>query len=210
MIYRDKRALIDAVIHPDDIVLDIGFYGQGITAHSENSAHYLLKKRAKEVWGIDLEYDESIVDDPAHYIHGNAESFSIDKKFCVVFAGDLIEHLSNPGLFLETVRRHLLPEGILVMTTPNTFNLFNLTEKLTKDEPTVNPDHTFYFNKKTLRVLLQKNGWEVESISYLYSLGELHRESWKKRVLNVLYKTLSLWTPKFVETLVIVAHPKNS
>ena len=209
-IYQNKRALIDAVIQPDDTVLDIGFFGQGITAHSTDSAHYLLKKRAKEVWGVDLEYDDTIVDNPAHYIHGNAETFAIDNKFSVIFAGDLIEHLSNPGLFLETARRHLEAGGRLVMTTPNTFNLFNLTEKLSKDEPTVNPDHTFYFNKKTLRVLLQKNDWELDSVDYLYSLGELHKESWKKKFLNVLYKVLSLWTPKFIETLVVVATPKKT
>lgn len=209
-IYQNKRALINAVIQTEDTVLDIGFYGQGITAHSTDSAHYLLKKRAKEVWGVDLEFDNAVVDDPTHYIHGNAESFSVTHTFSVVFAGDLIEHLSNPGLFLDTTKKHLVPGGRLVLTTPNTFNLFNLTEKLSKDEPTVNPDHTFYFNKKTLRVLLQKNGWEIESVDYLYSLGELHTESWKKKILNILYKILSLWTPKFIETLVVVAHPKKT
>lgn len=209
-IYQNKGALIESVVKPDDVVLDIGFYGQGITAHDTNSAHYLLKKRAAEVWGVDLEYDETIVDEPGHYIRANAETFSIDKQFSVAFAGDLIEHLSNPGLFLDTVKKHVTPGGRLVLTTPNTFNLFNLTEKLTKDEPTVNPDHTFYFNKKTLRVLLSKNGWEVESVDYLYSLGVIHKESWKKKILNLVYKLLSRRTSKFIETLVIVARPLHT
>lgn len=206
MIYRDKGELIRKLIQPEDVVLDIGFYGQGTGPEREDWVHHLLQRRAKEVWGIDLEYDETTFPSSlGRYARANAESFSLGRTFDVIFAGDVIEHLSNPGQFLDAARGHLAPGGRLILTTPNTFNLFNLTEKLTKDEPTVNPDHTFYFNRKTLGVLLGKNGWKVDSVGYLYTLGALHEESWKKKLLNVIYGALAQFTPKFVETLVVVA-----
>ena len=124
-----------------------------------------------------------------------------------VFAGDVIEHLSNPGLFLDACKNNLKPGGRVIITTPNCFNLFNLAEKITKYEPTVNSDHTFYFNTKTLKKLLEKNGWKISDASYLYTLDLKHKESWKKKILNIIYKIFSLFTNKFIETMVVIAEP---
>ena len=53
----NKIALLDQLITKDDVVLDVGFWGQGITLASRQWPHRLLKDRAKEVWGIDIVYD---------------------------------------------------------------------------------------------------------------------------------------------------------
>ncbi|MBU6214869.1 methyltransferase domain-containing protein [Patescibacteria group bacterium] len=207
-VFKNKKELIAALVSEKDTVLDVGFWGQGTGADSPDWVHALLRARAKETWGIDRDYDEQRVPgDEAHYARASAESFSLPKKFDVIFAGDLIEHLSNPGLFLESARRHLMPGGRLILSTPNAFNLFNIAEKFSKGEPTVNPDHTCYFNDKTLRQLLQKNGWRVRETGWIYSLGKLHRESWKKKALNGIYRLCSRFTPRFIETLVVVAEP---
>lgn len=202
--YYSKKELIVAQVAASDRVLDVGFLGQGVREGDENWPHALLKKRAAEVYGVDLELTGPYVHDP-HYRAVPAEDFSFPVTFDLIFAGDLIEHLSNPGIFLVNCKKHLAPGGRLLITTPNAFNLFNLAEKLTKREPTVNADHTCYFNSKTLRTLLAKNGMKAAEISFLYSLGCGHPESWKKKFLNVLYWFLSLFTDKFVETLVVVA-----
>jgi 2-polyprenyl-3-methyl-5-hydroxy-6-metoxy-1,4-benzoquinol methylase len=208
-IYRNKKELIERSITPATAVLDVGFWGQGTGIHSPHWVHKLLRERTGDVWGIDLDYDESKLPEPtSHYIRASAESFSCPKEFDVIFAGDIIEHLSNPGLFLESARRHLAPNGRLIITTPNAFNFWNLTGKLRRDEPLVNSDHTCYFNRKTLVKLLEKNGWGTDEVSYLYSLDATYRESWKKKALNVPYFILSRWTPKFIETLVVVATPR--
>ncbi len=205
--YHDKSELIEREIRADETVLDVGFLGQGIKSDSARWPHALLKKKAKEVYGLDLVLDSEYRNDP-HYMEASAEDFSTPVRFDVVFAGDLIEHLSNPGLFLARSREVLKSGGRLIMTTPNAFNLFNLAEKLTKREPTVNPDHTCYFNDKTLSVLLQKNGMRVEKVDYLYTLGYEHKESWKKKALNAIYALLSRFTTKFAETLVVIATPR--
>ena len=127
----------------------------------------------------------------------------------MLFAGDVLEHLSNPGLFLSAARRHLEPGGRLVISTPNCFNLFNLAEKLVKPEPTVNHDHTCYFNRKTLATLLAKNGWKLQETHFLYSLGCHYRESMAKKAQNALYWLASRMTSKFVETLIVVAVPET-
>jgi SAM-dependent methyltransferase len=208
MVYPNKRALLEAHIALTDRVLDVGFFGQGVGPEDPNWPHATLIQRAREVYGLDLALPANYAHDP-HYQQASAEDFNFDTTFNVIFAGDLIEHVSNPGLFLECAKKQLAPGGKLILTTPNTFNLFNLAEKLTKREPTVNPDHTFYFNYKTLGKLLEKNGMHVSEIHYVYSLDCTHAESIKKKLLNGIYWLLSFFTDKFMETLVIIATPQS-
>lgn len=203
-IFNNKKDLISKLINPTDVVLDVGFWGQGVTQNDSNWVHALLKKRAREVYGIDLDFDTKDFSDTIHYKRGSAESFDFETKFDVIFAGDIIEHLSNPGLFLDSCKRNLKTDGRLIVTTPNCFNLFSLAEKITKDEPTVNKDHTMYFNKKTIQQLFTKNELSVEKFSYVYSLDLHYKESIKKRILNFIYYVVSRITPKFLETLVVV------
>ena len=209
MIYRDKRELVELLVQPTDVVLDVGFWGQGTGQSDPDWVHALLQKRASDVYGIDLDYQEEQVSPQDHYQKTSAESAQFPVSFDVIFAGDLIEHLSNPGLFLDACARQLKKDGRLILTTPNCFNLFNLAGKLTQFDPTVNSDHVCYFTAKTLRKLLDKNGWETSSVDFLYTLHPKYQESWKKKFLNLLYALSARFTPKYMETLVIVARPKS-
>ena len=209
MIFLDKRELIESLINVNDVVLDIGFWGQGVTVDDPNWTHAILLRRSKELHGIDLDFDESrLPQEELRYSRQSAEDFSLQRHFDVLFAGDVLEHLSNPGLFLDAARRHLNSNGRLVVSTPNCFNLFNLFEKLVKPEPTVNYDHTCYFNRKTLATLLAKNGWKLQDTHFLYSLGCDYQESLAKKAQNAIYWLASSMTSKFVETLVVVATPE--
>lgn len=206
-IYQDKKELIANFIKNTDVVLDVGFWGQGIKSSEENWPHKLIKERAKEVYGLDLDFDQTKFSGD-HYLKAGAEHFDFPVKFDVIFAGDLIEHLSSPGFFLSSCARNLKDGGRLIITTPNCFNLFNLTEKITKPEPTVNSDHVCYFNVKTISKLLEKNNFAVGETFFLYDSGVSFKESWKKKFLNFCYFITAKFTTKFLETLVVVAQKK--
>lgn len=205
-VFKNKEELIAGLIKPEDKVLDVGFWGQEVDQNDERWVHRLIFKRASGVWGLDLDYDESALPQTAsRYRRASAEDFSMGSDFTLVFAGDLIEHLSNPGLFLKNAERALGHEGRLILTTPNAFNLFSIIEKIVKGEPTVNKDHTCYFNLRTLKQLLKKNGWKITEVHYLYSLELPFKESLWKKIQNALYKFLSLFTNSYLETFVVVA-----
>jgi SAM-dependent methyltransferase len=56
----------------------------------------------------------------AHCINGNAESFDFgDEQFDVIVSFQVIEHLYSPAMMLASVRKHLKPNGIFIVTTPN-------------------------------------------------------------------------------------------
>lgn len=203
--YKDKKDLISQLIKKDDIVLDVGFWGQGVKIDDKNWTHNLIIERTKEVYGLDIDFDIARLEHKENYRKHNAENFNYNIKFDIIFIGDLIEHLSNPGLFLQSCYRNLKDDGIIIITTPNCYNLFNLAGKISRQEPIVNNDHVCYFNSITLSRLLKKNNFTVKETGYLYTLNINHKESFKKKFLNIIYYILSKFTSKYIETLVIIA-----
>lgn len=190
----------------DDIVLDVGFWGQAVKISDPEWPHKILLKYAQEVYGVDKDYDESQLEHKERYRRASAESFDFDTAFDVIFAGDIIEHLSNPGAFLEVALRHLKPNGRLIITTPNCFSLFTLIEQVFKAAPIPNKDHTMYFNHIVLEQLLKKNGWQVISKGYIDSYVE--EIGFKRLLIGSVNRILKLFTPKYLETLTIIAQRK--
>jgi SAM-dependent methyltransferase len=205
--YAHKEEMIRAQIQPSDTVLDVGFWGQANLPDRSDWPHRIIESITKELWGVDIVYDESMLSQRDRYARMSAESFSVDQKFDVIVALDLIEHIPNPGLFLDRAKAHLKPGGRLLISTPNTFNLFVMAGKLTHPEPPINSDHTVYFNRPTIWKLFEKCGWKVSEFGVVYSLGVNYVESPQKKFLNVIYKLLSWYTDKFYETMVVVAVP---
>lgn len=79
------------------------------------------------------------------------------ERFDIVLAGDVMEHLNNPGLFVECARRLLLPGGALIVGVPSALTFNNVLCWLTKREK-VHKDHCFYFSPKTLSCLCRRYG----------------------------------------------------
>ena len=101
-------------------------------------------------------------------IVGDAEKLYMlaPQKFELIIAGELIEHLNNPGLFLESARKVLKPRGMLIITTANAFCLRRMM-RVPFGTESVHPDHTYYFSHTTLRTLVQRFGYVIiDAASY--------------------------------------------
>lgn len=122
----------------------------------------------------------------------------------MVFAGDLIEHLPNPGLFIDASHDNLVAGGRLVLSTPNTFSFAKLTRVLVRrtNEPPVNPEHTCSFSPATLTHLASRHGFSLLAVRYGeldYSPGHGSRG---KRLQLALNARLSRTVPRFSQTMV--------
>jgi 2-polyprenyl-3-methyl-5-hydroxy-6-metoxy-1,4-benzoquinol methylase len=184
-------------------ILDIGC---AVGYQKEDWMHKNIKAIAKSIHGLDLDA-ESI-----HEIRkmgfdieqGNAQSFNLNKKFNLVHAGELIEHLDKPGDFLESVSKHLTHDGVLLMTTPNALRISNFIYAATGGLK-VNAEHTCWFCETTITTLLERKGFEVVEIGYL-----------KHETFNFFRKSLlalrSMLLPDRVawNTLFVVAKLRNS
>jgi len=96
--------------------------------------------------------------------------------FDVIVAGEIIEHLSNPGLFLDSLKRLLRkPSAKLVLTTINAYCAYRFCYSLLMREESVHPDHVSYFSRKTLTRMLAMHDYEVEDFSF-YPIGREHEQ----------------------------------
>lgn len=150
-------------------VLDIGCVEHTHEAKAINPfwVHNFLNDNSN-VLGIDILKDSiNILNKKGYNMkEANAETFELKKKFDVIFAGELIEHLSNPGLFLQQSKKHLKKNGLLILTTPNTFYAPRAAGCMIKinDDPEVNDEHTNWFSPSTIKTLLSREGFNVTSL----------------------------------------------
>jgi SAM-dependent methyltransferase len=124
------------------------------------------------------------------------EEVGLDATFDVIVAGEMIEHLNNPGLFLQGIRRFMTSETVLVITTINAycgmrFFRYGLKGKRGKQEA-VHPDHVAYYSYSTLRLLLERHGLSVDKFLF-YDIGIEHRPHvrWPIRMLNNICVTIA-------------------
>ena len=138
-------------------------------------------------------------------IQADAETYLSDRRWDVVMAGDVIEHLSNPGRFLDCARANLREGGILVVSTPNTYCLRELARVvagLTNDPP-VNPEHSCAFTPTTLRALCARHGFQQVSLDYT----NIPYGPRKRRLIKLLLALNAAATaplPRFRQTMVAV------
>ncbi len=170
--------------------------------------HGFLKQHAARLLGIDiLEQDIQELKKRGYDVEvQNAESFQVDDRFEVVFAGELIEHLSNPGAFLDRCREALAADGRLLLTTPNAFALSRLLRSLLglHNDPPANEEHTAWYSPKVLATLLARHGFEIERITYA---DYPHR---KPRYRDRLFNFLRGLSPRTKETMIVVCRGRTS
>jgi 2-polyprenyl-3-methyl-5-hydroxy-6-metoxy-1,4-benzoquinol methylase len=146
-------------------VLDVGA-GSGIDR--PDWMHAAVASVASEAVGVELDANLAARARERGYdvIAANAETLDLGRTFDVVWAGELIEHLSCAGGFLDGARKHLVPGGQLVLTTPNAFAVSNFVYRI-GGRPRVNRGHTCWYDETTLSQLLERHAYRIVEVSYL-------------------------------------------
>lgn len=165
---RRVEALLDAV-PPSSKILDLGCVQHSVEkASNDDWVHGELYDIGDEVVGLDFQKEEieKLQDRGYNVVHGDAENLDFDEQFDVVVAGELIEHLSNVGDFLDGVREHLPPDGELIMTTPNPWAFHRFKQALFGGVY-CNEEHTCWFDERTLRQVLDRHGFDVSEIEHV-------------------------------------------
>ncbi len=104
--------------------------------------------------------------------------FSENELFDVVVNFEVIEHLFSPNNFIVQCKRMLRKNGLLIVTCPNGqgFDIITLKEM----SKTVDHEHLNYFNPESLKLLIEKTGFEVLEIS---TPGKLDAELVRNEIL---------------------------
>ena len=150
-------------------VLDIGCVGRAASYGHPEWLHGKICKVAASCLGIDIQHEKvkKLQEFGYKVVYGNAETVNLNKKFDVVVASEVIEHLNNQGLFLQNMRKHLKDDGIMIITTPNCFSASRrIGFYLLPQHGKYDPDHTLVHNEGTLRVIARRCGWIVKDLYY--------------------------------------------
>lgn len=86
------------------------------------------------------------------------------QSFNIITMWDVLEHFADPQTDISIATHLLKPNGIIVINTPNSGSLYARIMKK-RWHLLVPPEHINYFTKKSITLLLVKNGFSIVNIT---------------------------------------------
>ncbi len=170
-------------------ILDLG--------SQEGSLHNFLKENLKnsKLIGVDI-----VKNDNVDVVCDLNEKIPFEDNYAdTIIAGEIIEHLLNPYLFLKECYRVLRKNGVLILTTPNMTSLTYILKKqsIGKDLTIYKRQdpHIYGFSMEMMEILLKKTGFKIVMKKQI-TLG------WRK---NLLFRFICFLFPNVRTTLFFVA-----
>jgi 2-polyprenyl-3-methyl-5-hydroxy-6-metoxy-1,4-benzoquinol methylase len=198
------RTILSLIRGPD--VLHVGCVGEG-------GGKFLLHSALCEnltgcnVWGVDINADgvgelrargfEVLVED--------AERMELQRQFDTIFAGELIEHLANPGRFLDCCRAMLKPQGRVVLSTPNPFSVEHAAMYVKNFRRAFNGGHVLWMCPQTLEQIAGRCGFRLAELVFVDNLcPEFVTSRWSKAFAAVWRMVGPMMPRRFRSTIVAV------
>jgi 2-polyprenyl-3-methyl-5-hydroxy-6-metoxy-1,4-benzoquinol methylase len=167
--FGDHKIVFMVKYCKDKDVLDIGCVEHNPQAYNSRFwLHKAVKAVARSILGLDL-HEEGVKVLQAqgfNVILADAENFDLGRTFDVIVAGDIIEHLGDLNGFLTSCRKHLRPDGRLLISTPNPWYWRNIVKSALHKEVLNNPEHVVWICARLLRQLVHRHGMEVGEIQF--------------------------------------------
>lgn len=145
-------------------VLDFGASGE---------MHQKIKAAASEYFGVDRVDAEGVqgfdLDDVSKpYLPSWSQTDFV--RLDVLVCGEVIEHLANPGFFLQRIRSQFFdnPQHVgiqAIITVPNAFSRIGW-KHMQHGVENVNLDHVAWYSPRTLRTLLERYGYTIRTFAY--------------------------------------------
>jgi SAM-dependent methyltransferase len=169
-------------------VLDVGMVDsrRGVESTAQRlesfatGLHEHIRRLNPGVVGVDIDPEGVAILKARGYdvVCANVETMDLGRTFDTIVAGEIIEHLPNPGQSLVNLRKHLSPSGRLILTTCNPFNIKQVWKIVRSGIIQVHEEHTAWFDPRTLGRLLSLAGYEVERLCWV---EKRRRHGWLTR-----------------------------
>jgi SAM-dependent methyltransferase len=115
-------------------------------------------------------FDKNIWNKPGNYskfVQGDCcqlSKYFREKSFDTIIAGETIEHLENPSQFLREAKKVLKDNGLLLISTPNPYNILTMFANIFFKKPSY-ASHINLFTFRTMIELCNYTGWKCEKVS---------------------------------------------
>ena len=111
-----------------------------------------------------------------------------DNSFDVIHCSHLIEHLNNPSVYIDEIKRILKPGGVFLCITPNSDG-FQAKLFGSKWRSAI-ADHMFLFSRKTLINLLRNKNFDINKVKTWGGIGKGFGPGWFKNIMDYSAKKL--------------------
>lgn len=108
----------------------------------------------------------------------DACDFDLGETFDAIVAGEVIEHLDNAAGFLRSCRRHLKPDGMLLITTPNPWYWRHIAKAVIRGRVQSNVEHVCWIDPVLMGQLAARHGFALREEEVEYGTRE-----WYNRIL---------------------------
>jgi 2-polyprenyl-3-methyl-5-hydroxy-6-metoxy-1,4-benzoquinol methylase len=200
---RDRFEIIEPYVRGDCRVMDLGCVDARHARHNsttriEYKANLLHKRIAEvnpRVLGVDIDREGiSVLKSKGFNVTvADVQTMDLDRQFDTVVAGEIIEHLENPGGFLRNMHQHLRPGGVIIISSPNPFYAGSSWKIWRYGKPAVHEEHVSWQDPTTLTQLLKRTGFEPIEGYWIQPIPKLFK-TWKR-----------LLRPYFSHSFMIVA-----
>lgn len=136
----------------------------------------MLKKSGFDVYGMDIS-KVAVEKCQSHGLNNVSLGVELDLRiypdnfFDSIRASHVIEHMIDPGAFIELAGEKIKKDGELVIQTPNINSMGIFFGKHAKYYFDI-PRHIILFSNKSMRYILRKNGFSNVKISYVNFFGD--------------------------------------
>jgi SAM-dependent methyltransferase len=193
-------------------ILHIGCVNHRLPESPAEARHYLHYQLCRDfadchVVGLDIEPQaiEQLGRMGFDVVRGDAHDLPYRQAFDTIVAGELLEHLQNPGLFLTSCAGALKTGGRLVLSTPNVFTPLLSLMYLKNGDRAFNPEHAAWFCPQTVRALLGRCGFSVAQLSFVDDLKPEATDSFWYKSFALVWKGVRPLLPRRLRnTMVIV------
>lgn len=124
------------------------------------------------------------------------ENLRLDKQFDVIWMSHVLEHLTNPDIFLKKIKQNLRQGGVFFIEVPNCDNK-TLLDSTIKTEP-----HFFHFTKNSLINICRNTGFVIKKC-------DIFRPATKfEGAMNRFYKKINSKNKTYTYYPRIICEPK--
>lgn len=132
--------------------------------------HGILAQRCTDVVGVDINEegirfmrDKGFEVYNSNVVTENPPEAIVGKKWDYIVAGEVLEHIDDPVMFLKSIRaKYGSCTERIIITVPNALSYTNFRFGL-RDIEMINTDHRFWFSPFTLIKVAMQAGIEVEA-----------------------------------------------
>lgn len=128
---------------------------------ASGTLHESIKNVARQVWGVDkkgpgVDFDIDVDET------GWTDVVFPDADVDLIVCGEVLEHLANPGQFVQGIRSTWHCE--VLITVPNAFHASK--EWANDGIECVNRDHCSWYSWRTLKTLVERYGFEIQEFCW--------------------------------------------